>query len=123
MICVPLPAKQVPLVMCVPLPDMCSPTQETHIPSEMCFPKPGTHIPSDMCNTYHVEEHISLGIVTGYRKHIPLKKHISGVACVSLARRGTDITRNYTPVNFIVHFSLTEVKPPPNHKTDKTSKM
>ena len=56
----------------------------------MCFPGRGTHITGDMC-------------FPGRRTHITSDMCIPG--------RGTHIIRNYTPINFIVHFSLKEVKP------------
>ena len=77
-------------------------TTETHIRSGMCFPGRETHITRDMC-------------FPGTGTHITSDMCIPG--------RGTHIIRNYTPINFIVHFSLKEVKPSPDRKTDKTSKM
>ena len=66
----------------------------------MCFPGRGTHITRDIC--------------------FPGRgTHISNDMC--FPGRGTHITRNYTLVNFIAHFSLKEVQPFPDHKTDKTS--
>ena len=66
----------------------------------MCFPGRGTHITGDMC-------------FPGTETHITSDMCIPG--------RGTHIIRNYTPINFIVHFSLKEVKSSPDRKTDKTS--
>ena len=101
MICAPPTQKHISLVISptwkphIPS-DKCSSTRETHIRSGMCFPGRRTHITRDMC---------FLGMGTHFSRGMCFPGRATHITCnMCILGRGTHITRNYTPVNFTVHF-------------------